>query len=94
VHARKLFAREPGGPVPDLGGWHPGPRCKSQGSTTVMNGNGESDRPICTGEAIEQKRVRFPPAENVEGRGLTKGNPLQQNKIWTQRQDRSRSDAF
>jgi len=59
-----------------------------------MNGNGESDRPICTVEAIEQKRVRFPPAENVEGRGLTKGNPFQQNKIWTQRQDRSRSDAF
>ena len=79
-HARKLFAREPGGPVTGPGGWHQGPRCKSQGSTTAMNGNGESDRPICTVEAIEQKRVRTPPAENVEGRGLTKGNPIWQNK--------------
>jgi len=57
VHARKLFAREPGGPVTDLGGWHQGLRCESQGSTTAMNGSGESDRPICTVEAIEQKWV-------------------------------------
>ena len=59
-----------------------------------MNRHGRSDRPICTVEAAEQKQVRFLLAEAVEGRGLTKGNPLQQNKIWTQRQDRSRSDAF
>ncbi len=45
-----------------------------------MNGNGESDRPIYTVEAIEQKRVRTPPAENVEERGLTEGNPIWQNK--------------
>jgi hypothetical protein len=25
-HVRKLFAREPGGPVTELGGWHRGPR--------------------------------------------------------------------
>ena len=88
MHARKLSAREPGDPVSGLGGWRPGPRCESQGSTTVMNGHGKSDRPIGTEEAIEQKRVRFPLAENVEGRGLTKGNLFQQNKIWTQRQER------
>jgi hypothetical protein len=57
VHAWKLFAREPGDPVTDLGGWPQGPRCESRGNTTAMNGNGESDRPIYTVEAIEQKRV-------------------------------------
>ena len=56
-----------------------------------MNGSGESDRPICTAEAIEQKRLRTPPAENVEGRGLTKGNPIRQNKYRTQQPERSRS---
>jgi hypothetical protein len=45
-----------------------------------MNGSGESDRPIYTVEAIEQKRVRTPLAENVEERGLTEGNPIWQNK--------------
>jgi len=41
-----------------------------------MNGNGGSDRSICTVETIEQKRVQTPLAENVEGRDLTKGNPI------------------
>ena len=54
-----------------------------------MNGSGESDRPRCTEEAIEQKRVRVPLAENVEGRGLTKGNPIRQNKYRTQQAERS-----
>ena len=53
-----------------------------------MNGRGKSDRPICTAEAAEQKRVRFQLAEAVEGRGLTKGNLFQQNKFWTQDQER------
>jgi len=53
-----------------------------------MNGHGKSDRPICTAEAAEQKRVRFPLAEAVEGRGLTKGNLFRQNKFWTQGQER------
>jgi hypothetical protein len=53
-----------------------------------MNGRGKSDRPICTAEAAEQKRVRFLLAEAVEGRGLTKGNLFRQNKFWTQDQER------
>ena len=93
-HARKLFAREAGDPVTDLGGWPQGPRCESQGSTTAVNGSGESDRPICTEEAIEQRRVRVPLAENVEGRGLTKGNPIRQNKHRTQQPERSRSNEL
>jgi hypothetical protein len=94
VHAWKLSAREPGGPVFGLGGWHQDPRCESQGSTTAMNGSRESDRPICTIEAFEQKRVRTPLAENVEGRGLTKGNLFQQNKYWTQQPARSSGNVL
>jgi hypothetical protein len=93
VHARKLSAREPGGPVFGRSGWRYGPRCESQGSTTAMNRHRKSDRPICTEEAVEQKRVGFPPAEIVEGRGLTKGNLFQQNKFWTQNQKRSGRDG-
>lgn len=70
-------------------GWRYGPRCESQGNTTAMNGHRESDRPICTEEAVEQKRVGFPLAETVEGRGLTKGNLFQQNKLWAQYQEGS-----
>ena len=88
VHAWKLSVREPGGPGSDRSGWRCGPRCESQGSTTAMNGRRKSDRPICTEEAVEQKRVGFPLAEIVEGRGLTKGNLFQQNKFWTQGQER------
>ena len=71
-----------------LGRWRWGPHCESQGSTTAMNGRGKSDRPIFTAEAAEQRRVRFPLAEAVEGRGLTKGNLFRQNKFWTQDQER------
>ena len=87
VHARKLSAREPGGPASGRNRWRYGPRCESQGSATAMNGRRKSDRPICTEEAVEQSRVGFPLAEIVEGRGLTKGNLFQQNKFWTQDQE-------
>jgi len=93
AHARKLSAREPGGPVSGRSGWRYGPRCESQGNTTAMNRHRKSDRPICTEEAVEQKRVGFPLAEIVEGRGLTKGNLFQQNKFWTQYQRRGGRDG-
>jgi hypothetical protein len=93
VHAWKLSVREPGGPVSDRSGWRHDPRCESQGSTAAMNGHGKSDRPICTVEAVEQRRVRFPLAEIVEGRGLAKGNLFQQNKFWTQYQEGSGRDG-
>jgi len=54
-----------------------------------MGGHRKSDRPICTKETVEQKQVRFLSAETAEGRGLTKGNLIQQNKFWTQYQERS-----
>ena len=93
VHIRKLPAREPGDPVSGRSGWRYGPRCESQGRTTAMNRHRKSDRPICTEEAVEQKRVGFPLAEIVEGRGLTKGNVFQQNKFWTQYQTRGGRDG-
>ena len=89
VHAWKLSAREPGGPVSGRSGWCYGPCCESQGRTTAMDGHRKSDRPIGTEEAVEQKRVRFLLAETAEGRGLTKGNLFQQNKFWAQHQGRS-----
>lgn len=77
-----------------LGGWHQGPRCESRGKTTAMNCNGESDRPICTVEAIEQKRVQTLLAENVEGRGLTKGNPIWLNKPRAQNREGCGNDQI
>jgi hypothetical protein len=59
-----------------------------------MRGHRKSDRPISTEEAVEQEWVRFPLAEIVEGRGLTKGNPFQQNTFWTQRQERRSRDGL
>lgn len=53
-----------------------------------MNGRGKSDRSKCTGEAAEQWQVGLLTAEVVEGRDLTKGNLFQQNKFWTQYQER------
>ncbi len=53
-----------------------------------MNGRGKSDRPIGTEETFEQGQVRTLPAEKVEGRGLTKGNSVQQNRH--RAQDRAR----
>jgi hypothetical protein len=53
-----------------------------------MNGRGKSDRPRGTEETFEQRQVKIQPAEKVEGRGLTRGNPFWQNKRRTQ--DRAR----
>jgi RNA-directed DNA polymerase len=89
VHVRKLLAREPGDPVFGRSGWRYDPRCESQGNKTATNRHRKSDRPRCTGEAVEQKQVGFLPAEIAEGRGLTKGNLFRQNKFWTQSQERS-----
>jgi hypothetical protein len=55
-----------------------------------MNEQGKSDRPIDTGEASEQESVRLRLAEEVEGRGLTKGKTFHQNKHRTQGRERGR----
>ena len=55
-----------------------------------MDGPGKSDRPIGTGEASEQEQARSRLAEEVEGRGLTKGKTLHHNKHRTQSRGRDR----
>jgi hypothetical protein len=55
-----------------------------------MNEPGKSDRPIGTEEAPEQELVVNQLAEGVEGRGLTKGKTLHQNKHRTQCRRRGR----
>jgi len=55
-----------------------------------MNEPGKSDRPIGAGEASEQERERNRLAEEVEGRGLTKGKTFHHNKPRTQSRERDR----
>lgn len=58
------------------------PQREVQGRTPMTNGHGKSDRPI-----VPQKPPnKAPPgaAEGVEGRGLAKGNPHEQNALRTQ----------
>ncbi len=55
-----------------------------------MNRPGKSDRPIDTEEASEQESERNWLAEEVEGRGLTKGKTFHQNKHRTQGRRRGR----
>ncbi len=88
-HARKLLAREPGGPTSALWRWPLGSRREPLGGTTAMHGCGKSDRPIGTGEATEQKQVGVLLAEDVEGRGLAEGNLFRQNKFRAQDRERS-----
>jgi len=59
-----------------------------------MNRPRQSDWPISTEEAVEQKRVGLALAENVEGRGQTKGNLFQQNKSWAQYLKRGGRDGL
>jgi len=53
----------------------------------MMNERGKSDRPVVPVKS--SNNVGQPSAEGMEGRGLTKGNPQQQNASRTQ----SRSNA-
>jgi len=53
-----------------------------------MNGPGKSDRPIVPQRPANKAGGRPSAAESVEGRGLAKGNQLQQNGHRTQGRDR------
>jgi hypothetical protein len=90
AHVWKLSAREPGDPLFAPGRWDQGPRCEPRGETTATNEPGKSDRPIDTEEAFEQKPGKTRLAEEVEGRGLTKGKTFHHNKLRTQNRERSR----
>jgi RNA-directed DNA polymerase len=49
-----------------------------------MNERGKSDRPVVPGKPANKGGGQTPSAERVEGRGLAKGNPNQQNGSRTQ----------
>ena len=77
MHAWKLSAREPGGPVSGRSGWCCGPRCESQGNTAAKNGYRESDRPI-----VAKKRGNACGAKGPDRKHVfvdTKGDPLEQS---------------
>jgi RNA-directed DNA polymerase len=89
VHAPTHFAREPGEPRVARRGWHGGPRREVYGQTPTMNGQGQSDR-----LAVPRKspnNAERSAAEGMEGRGLAKGNPSQQNAPRTLGRDGARS---
>jgi len=90
AHAWKLSAREPGDPTPAPGRWPRGTCHESGRGTMAMDGRGKSDRPIGTEEAFEQGQEGVLPAERVEGRGLTEGNPFWQDKYRTLGRERGR----
>ena len=54
-----------------------------------MNGPGQSDRPVVP--AKFPNKAGRPAAEGMEGRGLAKGNPSQQNALRAQHRDGARS---
>ena len=49
---------------------------------------------LYTEEAAEQRQVRILPAEAVEARGLTKGNPIWQNKCRALNRKRGENDKI
>src|SRR6266446_4032769 len=85
VHAPTHLAREPGEPLSARWRWTSGPRREVQGRTSTMNGQGQSDRPVVP--AKFPNKAGRPAAEGMEGRGLAKGNPNQQNAPRAQHRD-------
>lgn len=62
-------------------GWQQGPRRESARSKAVMHEHGKSDSSIVPQKPLNKDGSTVPPAEKAEGRGLTKGNSLQQNQV-------------
>src|SRR5206468_363625 len=58
-------------------GWRGGPHREVQGRTPMMDDHGQSDRPVVP--AKFPNHAERSAAEGMEGRGLAKGNPSQQN---------------
>ena len=86
-HAWKHLAREPGDPAFAQEERCSGTHREVSGCTPMMNERGKSDRPIVPGKSLNKAGQLA--AEEMEGRGLTKGNPQQQNASRTL----SRNDA-
>src|ERR1700730_8284859 len=87
VHVRTHLAREPGNPLVARSDGCCGTRREVQGRTPTMNDQGKSDRPVVPMKS--PNNAGQPAAEGMEGSGLAKGNPRQQNASRTP----SRTDA-
>src|SRR5258708_12066295 len=85
VHVRKHLAREPGHPLVARGDGRCGTRREVQGRTPTMNDQGKSDRPVVPMKS--PNNAGQPVAEGMEGSGLAKGNPRQQNAPRTPSRD-------
>jgi hypothetical protein len=81
THAWKLSAREPGDPVFGLDRMATRSAQKIPREQDCDERTWEVGQANSTEEAVEQRRVRLLPAEAVEERGLTEGNPFWQNKL-------------
>jgi hypothetical protein len=81
MHARKLFAREPGDPEFGLDRMAARPAQRIPREYDCDERTREVGQANSTGEAAEQRWVGFPLAEAVEGRGLTEGNLFWRNKL-------------
>src|ERR1044071_2086310 len=81
-HVRTHLAREPGDPR--FGRLLAGSWREFSGSTTPMNGSGKSDRPIVPKKPANAAGAKPLMVEWAEGRGLAKGNLVQQNGRRTQ----------
>jgi len=69
-------------------GWGGGPHREVQGRTPMMNGHGQSDRPVVPTKF--PNNAGGPAAEGMEGRGLAKGNPSQQHAPRAQNREGAR----
>jgi RNA-directed DNA polymerase len=81
-HAQKQLAREPGDPVLARPDKRIGTCQEVHGRELTMNGHGKSDRPVVP--AKFPNNISTAMAEEMEGRGLAKGNLSQQNTNRTQ----------
>jgi hypothetical protein len=86
VHVRRHLAWEPGDPKSAQGCSCLGTRREVQGRTPMTNGPGKSDSPVVPEKS--PNKAGQPAAEGMEGRGLAKGNLLQQNASRTPRRVR------
>ena len=89
---RRHLARESGGPAFDLYRLHKGTHGEPQGGTVMVNGCRESDNLIVSGKPANKIRDRKRIAEQVERRGLAKGNQVKQNRVRTQSREALQSE--
>ena len=77
MRAQKRFTREPGDPAAGPRRWPWVRTGNPNGKNPVMYGRRKSDRPVVPGKPPNRSRDASRPKEEVEERGLAKGNSFQ-----------------